>query len=145
VVPASRCAFDGIIVAARGGKTGKFGNLDILFGTGQFRHQWHQRWQRIRVPSSSTGSNLAASWQRLRLFRDGPGESALISVTVSGSATTYCVLFSQLCDERSESSKLALRSECGFGRVPPARAVTFSSVSSFFSGLGSSLGFRGEA
>jgi hypothetical protein len=83
--PLHRCGFDGIILAALGGKDRKVWQLGILFGTAQVRHQ---RWQRIRVPG--TGSNPEASWQRLRRFRDGPRESTLISVTASGSATTLC-------------------------------------------------------
>jgi hypothetical protein len=46
------------------------GNLGILFGTGQVRLRHRQG---IRLPS--TGSNPGASWQRLRLTRDGPRDA----------------------------------------------------------------------
>jgi hypothetical protein len=98
-----RCGFDGIILA-RGGKAGKFGNW--AFSLGQHRL------------CTNVGKGFVAT------------TSAWALAAVRKPLGSGFVCFSQLCDERSEFSKLALRSECGFGRVPPARAVTFSSVSS---------------
>jgi hypothetical protein len=112
-------------VSSSGRKVRKVRQMGILFGTAQV---WHQAlvMARVRHPGLGLEGEPETSWQRLRLFRDGPRESTLISVRYRD-LQPPCILFSQLCDERSKFSKLALRSECSFGRVPPAWAVTSSS------------------
>jgi hypothetical protein len=79
-----------------------------------------------------------ASWQRLRLFRDGPRESTLISVAVSGSATTlYPVLSVVRRAQQIFKVGTSLRVRLRTGTAGSGGDVLFFC---FFNGLGSSLG-----
>ena len=74
--------------------------MGILFGTAEV---WHQALVMVRVrhPGLGLDGEPETSWQRLRLFRDGPRESILISVR-HRDLQPPCILQSQLCDERSK-------------------------------------------
>jgi hypothetical protein len=73
--------------------------MGILFGTAQVSHRALVM-VRVRHPGSGFEGDPETSWQRLRLCRDGPRESTLISVRYRD-LQTPCILFSQLCDERA--------------------------------------------